>query len=231
MHRFSSLLIAFWVCSAEAAFVVNNAGRQINGSSISADADGSVTLTTASGQKMTFRKGQYRSATADRPAVLNKAELLLKDGQGEQAVPILKQVKQQCRYLAWDQTAIQLLADYFFSTGQFALALEEFQILEEQSDPVVQQKIREAMMKSGELNAVLAVLNEDIATGSREAAAQAYLMRGELKAVNGDPEGARRDWLKVASFFKAQKELALEAEQKLDSHKDAQETHRPGSPN
>ena len=45
--------------------------------------------------------------------------------------------------------------------------------------------------------------------------AQAYLMRGELKAEMGDLEGARRDWLKVATFFKAQKKLAAQAEEKL----------------
>lgn len=215
MRWLSSLIIALSLCSVEAAFVVNNAGRQIKGTKITATEDGAVTLTTASGQRMTFQKGQYRSARADRPGALSKAEQLLQSGQGEQAVPLLQQVKQECRYLAWDQTAIQLLADYYFSTGQFAPALKEFQTLEDQGDAIVQQKIREAMMKSGELDAVLAVLNEDIATGSREAAAQAYLMRGELKAVNGDPEGARRDWLKVVTFFKAQKELAQEAEKKL----------------
>lgn len=215
MRWLSSLIIVLSLSSAQAAFVVNNAGRQIKGTKITATEDGAVTLTTASGQRMTFQKGQYRSATADCPKELSRAEQLLKQGQGEQAVPLLKQVKQECRYLAWDQTAIQLLADYYFSIGQFALALEEFQTLEEQSDPVVQRKLREAMMKSGSSDSVLLVLNEDIATGSREAAAQAYLMRGELKAANGDPEGARRDWLKVVTFFKAQKESVLKAEQQL----------------
>lgn len=215
MRWLSSFLIALFICSADAAFVVNNAGRQINGTKISASEDGSVSLTTASGQTMTFRKGQYRSATADRPKELARAEQLLKQGQGEQAVSLLKQVKQECRYLAWDQPAIQLLADYYYSSGQFAEAVKEFQALEDQTDAVLQRKLREAMMKCGKAESVLSVLNEDIATGSREAAAQAYLMRGELKAEAGDLKGARRDWLKVATFFKAQRELAAQAEQKL----------------
>ncbi|MDF7798041.1 tetratricopeptide repeat protein [Pontiellaceae bacterium B1224] len=215
MRWLSSILIALSICSAEAAFVLNNAGRQIQGTKISADADGAVTLTTTTGQKMTFRKGQYRSAVADRPRELAQAEQLLEQGQGEQAVPLLKQVKQECRYLAWDQAAIQLLADYYFSSGRFAEALNEFQTLEDQSDPIVQRKIRGAMVKSGTTESVLLVLNADIATGSREAAAQAYLMRGELKATAGDLEGARRDWLKVVTFFKAQKKSAQLAEDLL----------------
>jgi tetratricopeptide (TPR) repeat protein len=204
------------VVSADAAYVVNNAGRQIKGSRISATEDGAVTLTTLSGQTMTFQKEQYRSAVADRPVALTKAEQLLESEQAEQAVPLLNQVKAECRFLAWDQTAIQLLADYYFRSGQYAKAGEEFQALEDQSDPETQRKLRAAMMKSGKTETVLAVLNEDIATGSREAAAQAYLMRGELKAANGDAEGACRDWLKVATFFKAQKELARQAEERLE---------------
>ncbi|MDF7808407.1 hypothetical protein P4E94_13210 [Pontiellaceae bacterium B12219] len=221
MRWFSSFLILLAVASVDAAYVVNNAGRQINGTMISASEDGAVTLTTSSGQTMTFQKGQYRSAAADRPAALNKAEQLLESGQGQQAVPLLKQVKAECRFLAWDQTAIQLLADYYLSSGQYGEAVSEFQTLEDQSDPETQRKVREAMLKSGASDSVLLVLNQDIATGSREAAAQAYLLRGDLNASNGDLEGARRDWLKVATFFKAQKELALEAEQKLDNHKEA----------
>ncbi|MDF7823223.1 hypothetical protein P4B35_04310 [Pontiellaceae bacterium B12227] len=214
MRWLSRFLILLLVASVDAAYVVNNAGRQINGTGISASEDGSVSLTTASGQTMTFRKGQYRSAAADRPPELSRAEKLLKEGHGKRAVPLLKQVKQECRFLAWDQQAIRLLADYYFSSGRFSEAVAEFQSLENQEEPAVQRTLREAMMQSGDLETVLLVLNEDIATGSREAAAQAYLMRGELKAEAGDLEGARRDWLKVITFFKAQKELAEQAEQK-----------------
>ena len=220
LHRgFKIVWMIFFIVSVvDAAYVVNNSGRQINGTKISATADGAVTLTTGSGQTMTFRKGQYRSAAADRPVALTRAEQLLQTGQSEQAVPFLKQVKKECRFLDWDQTAIQLLADHYIATDQFAEAVIEFQSLEDQSIPQNQRRLREAMLKSGASETILAVLNEDIAHGTREAAAQAYLMRGKLKAESGDLEGARQDWLKVATFFKAQRELALEAEQKLGNH-------------
>ena len=75
------------------------------------------------------------------------------------------------------------------------------------------------MVKSGDTAAVLNDLEKEIATGSREAAARAYLLRGDLKAASGDAAGARRDWRKVALFFKAQKEFAEEAERKLGKEK------------
>jgi len=206
------LLICF---SAQAAYVVNNAGRQISGREISADSDGRVTLKTSNGQVMTFQKGQYRSAVADRPKELDIAEKRLREGRGSEAVPFLKQAKKKCRFLKWDQEAIQLLADYYFESGQFALAIVEFQSLDDQAIPQNQVRVREAMMKSGEVRDVMRVLDEDIRSGSREAAAKAYVLRGQLKVEQGDVEGARRDWFKVVTFFKAQSEVVVEAENLL----------------
>lgn len=206
------LLICF---SAQAAYVVNNAGRKISGREISADSDGRVTLKMSSGQVMTFQKGQYRSAVADRPKELEIGEQLMREGKGADAEPYLKLAKKKCRFLKWDQKAIQLLADYYFESGQFALAIVEFQSLDDQAIPQNQVRVREAMMKSGEARDVMRVLDEDIRSGSREAAAQAYLMRGQLKVEQGDAEGARRDWLKVVTFFKAQSEMVAEAENLL----------------
>ena len=208
----SSFLITLVAASVQAAYVVNNAGRQINGVRISSTEDGSVTLVTANGQKMTFRKGQYREAVADRPKELAQAEALLKQGKGAKAEPLLQKVKTECRFLGWDEAAIRLLADHYFEAGQFGKAAAEYGLLERVADPVIQARHREALVKSGDLEQVLPVINTDIAEGSREAAARAYLLRGELKAASGDMEGARRDWLKVATFFKAQKELAEQAE-------------------
>ena len=212
----STLLLAMLLTAlTNGAHVVNNVGRKINGVRISALEDGSVTLVTASGQKMTFRKGQYREAFADRPNELAQAEALLKQGDGGKAVPLLQKVKAGYRFLGWDGRAIRLLADHYYESGQFKEAALEYGLLEALDDPAIQARHREALVKSGDLEQVLPVINADIAGGSREAAARAYLLRGELKAANGDMEGARRDWMKVATLFKAQRELAEQAEEHL----------------
>lgn len=213
--RNSLLPLLCLVCSAHAAYVVTQSGRQINGSRVSSAEDGSVTLTMASGQQMTFRKEQYRSAVADKPKELGQARQLIESGKGDQAVPMLRAVQADFRFLAWDEKATRLLADYFYDNGQFSAAAIEYQSLEHLDDPIVKARHREVLLKSGNLKQVLPALEEDIASGSREAAARAYLLRGDLKAANGDADGARRDWLKVATFFQAQKELAEQAKVKL----------------
>ncbi|QBG48730.1 hypothetical protein EGM51_15470 [Verrucomicrobia bacterium S94] len=204
--------VVLLLCSSvHAAYVVNNAGRQINGTEISAAADGRITLKTAGGQLMEFQKGQYKHAVADRPKELDIARQLIETGQGEKAVPYLKLAKKKCRFLKWDQEAVQLLADYYFAAEQYDLAVEAFLELEDQSVPQNRQRLLQAMVKSGEVENALHMLDEDIRSGSRAAAAQAYLLRGKLKAGQGDPAGARRDRQKVAMFFRAQKALAEEA--------------------
>lgn len=214
MRWLNSILVLGMIGSVDAAYVVTLSGRQINGPKVSATADGSVTLTTATGQSMTFRTGQYKQAVADKPQALSRAEQFLKEGAGDRAVPLLKQVQAEYRFLAWDQTAVQLLANHYFEMGQFPEAAAVFQALEN-PDATAQLRYREALLKSGNMEAVLPMIGTDIATGSRESAARAYLLRGDFRSGQGDTEGARRDWLKVATFFKAQKELVEEAEQRL----------------
>jgi predicted negative regulator of RcsB-dependent stress response len=221
MRLCGSLCVLLIVASAHAAYVVTQSGRQINGTEIAASQDGSVTLKTASGQSLTFHAGQYRAAVADKPKELDEASRLIMDGQGVQAVQLLRKVQADYRFLAWDQHATRLLADFYFETEKFAAAAKELQRLDAADDPSVQAKLREAWFRSGNVDAVLPALERDIAEGSREAAATAYLLRGDLRAANGDVDGARCDWLKVATFFKAQNESAQEAEQKLGELKGA----------
>lgn len=211
LYRFVFLMV---VGAADAAYVVTNTGRQIRGTELSATADGTVILKTESGQTMTFRKGQFRSAIADRPAALDQAAALIKSGKHEAAVALLNEVKVRYQHLAWDQTAIQMLADHYYASEAYALAVGEYELLTEKG-PSVEGKIREAMIKSGDTRSVIAALDQDIAAGSRNDAAEAYLMRGDLKLEAGDPDGARRDWLKVVLFFKARKDVVLQAEERL----------------
>ncbi len=217
MRWLSSLIFLLWAFSVYAAYVVVKSGRRIDGVKISASANGSVTLVTAQGQRMTFRKGQYRRAVVDKPREFSQAEKLMKAGRGAEAVALLEKVKTDYHFLSWDQQAIRLLANYYYDSGMFAEATVEFQALEVSSE-VEREKCRQALIQSGQADVVLPELEKEIASGSREAAARAYLMRGDLKATNGDLEGARRDWLKVATFFKAQKDVAKQAVEKLGNH-------------
>ncbi len=215
-HNKVMLLAVSVALHVEAAYVITQSGRKIEGRAISSEATGAVTLKMEGGQSMTFRKGQYREAVADKPEKLVVAETFLAEEKGEQAIELLQQVMREYRFLNWDQTAALLLGNYWYENGQFDEAVTAFNTLKPPLTSVVLHRRRLALLETGRLELVLPVLEKDIAEGSREAAANAYLMRGDLKANQGDVEGARRDWMKVSIFFKSQKDAAKQAEEKLE---------------
>jgi len=203
--------------SVEAAYVELNNRRKIQGVEISADAKGTVTLITATGQKMQFKKGQYRAAVADRPQEMEQISELLKKKKYAEAVALLKQVKTKYRNLGWDRKASYVLVSVLFTSGKYAeAAAEAAEYLAQSKDEKIAALRVQALEKTGDIEKLMPALEKDIAEGSRDAAARAYLLRGDLKAKAGDFEGARLDWLKVATLFRAQKEAARQALEKLE---------------
>jgi len=210
------LLLMLAVAVADAAHVELGNGRKIQGARISADANGTVTLVTATGQKMQFKKEQYKAAVADKPKAMDRVAALAKDKKYAEAAALLKQIKTEYRMLGWDRKAAYALVHVLYADGKYAAAASEAEdYLKQGKDEKIAALYSQALSKSGDSAKLLPALEKDIAEGSREAAANAYLMRGDLKATAGDAAGARLDWLKVATLFKAQKEAAQKAQEKL----------------
>jgi tetratricopeptide (TPR) repeat protein len=215
MHwRLKFFILLFTVFSAQAAYVVNNSGKKIRGSKIEITADGTVSLLGMSGQKMIFYRGKYRQAVADKPVEFKQAQKAIKNQKIEEAINLLKQVKLEYRFLFWDQKATELLAHIFYNQGNFKAAAAEFQCLEDLSraDEIF---FRKSLLKSGQFKRLSKILEDDLHSDLREKVAWAYLLRGDLKELKGDLNGARRDWLKVATFFRRQAELVKLANEKL----------------
>ncbi|MCF7848516.1 MAG: hypothetical protein K9M45_06670 [Kiritimatiellales bacterium] len=210
------LALLLTAMASHAAYVELNNGRKIQGSRISVDASGTVKLTTATGQSMQFKQGQYKAAVADKPQAMDQALALAKDKKYAEAAALLKQIKTEYRLLGWDRKAAYALINILFADEKYAAAATEAEeYLKLGQDEKIGALYSQALLKSGDSTKLLPALNRDIAEGSREMAANAYLMRGDLKAAAGDKEGARLDWLKAATLFKAQKAAAQRAQEKL----------------
>ena len=69
----------------------------------------------------------------------------------------------------------------------------------------------QALLGSGRIQQVAQMVDEDIASGSREAAARAQIVRGDMKAASGQHEEALLDYLRTALLFKAQTAVLPEA--------------------
>jgi len=210
-----SLLLLAEVAQA-APFVINSAGNQVNGSAIRSAADGTILLTTLNGQTLTFRPGTYRQAFADKPKEMFQVEELVKEKELIAVVQILRRVKEDYQFLGWDQRAGLMLARIYLPLKQYADSAREYEELFA-VQPKFKQSLKEranymqALLGSGRISEVAIMIDEDIASGSREAAARAQVVRGDMKAAGGQYEEALLDYLRTTILFRAQTAVLPEA--------------------
>ncbi|MBC8207127.1 MAG: hypothetical protein ISR85_03980 [Kiritimatiellales bacterium] len=211
------LLIMFLASGVSAApFVINSAGKQVDGSAIQSAPDGTVSLTTLSGQTLTFRKGTYRQAFADKPKEMVRVEELVKQKNLIAVVEILRRVKEEYQFLGWDQRASLMLARVYLPMRQFEDSAREYEELfavqpNLKTVPKERANYMQALLGAGRTEEVAKMIDEDIASGSREAAARAQVVRGDMKAAGGQYEEALLDYLRTAILFKAQTAVLPEA--------------------
>jgi len=199
-----------------APFVINSAGNQVNGSAIQSAADGTILLTTLNGQTLTFRPGTYRQAFADKPKEMFQVESLVKQKDLIAVVQILRRVKEEYQFLGWDQRAGLMLARVYLPLKQFEDSTREYEELfaaqpNLKTIPKERANYMQALLGSGRISEVAVMIDEDIASGSREAAARAQIVRGDLKAAGGQTEEALLDYLRTAILFRAQTDVLPEA--------------------
>ncbi len=211
---FALLLLAS--VSQAAPFVINSAGNQVNGSTIQSAADGTVLLTTLNGQTLTFRPGTYRQAFADKPKEMLQVEALVKKKDLTAVVQILRGVKDQYRFLGWDQRAGLMLARVYLPLKQFEDSAREYEELfavqpKFKKNPKERANYMQALLGAGRTREVATMIDEDIVSGSREAAARAQVVRGDMKAASGQHEEALLDYLRTTILFRAQTAVLPEA--------------------
>jgi len=216
MKTIAFFLILLAEVAQAAPFVINSAGNRVNGSAIQSAADGTVLLTTLNGQTLTFRSGAYRQAFADQPKEMLQIETLVKQKNLIEVAQILRLVKEQYRFLGWDQRAGLMLARVYLPLKQFEDSAREYEELFA-AHPKFKKSLKErsnymqALLGAGRINEVAQMIDEDIASGSREAAARAQVVRGDMKAASGQYEEALLDYLRTAILFRAQTAVLPEA--------------------
>lgn len=215
----SSVVMFFAGVVHGAPFVINSAGTQINGAAIQSSADGTVLLTTLNGQTLTFRPGTYRQAFADKPKEMFQVEVMAKRGELASAAAILQRVKEQYAFLGWDLRASQMLARVELAQKNFDEAVAEYEALfaaqpQLKKIPAERANYMQALLGAGRIKETAVLIDEDIASGSREAAARAQIVRGDMKLSTGQTEEALLDYLRTALLFTEQKDVLPEANYK-----------------
>lgn len=216
--RIIAVALAMWVCAAlaaSAAYVILTDGRRIEGTDIRVTADGSVVLTTARGP-ITFARGQYTQAMADKPAEWDRVQQLVQARQYDQAIPILNDLARRYSRLGWDIQALSLLARVQMAKGDAAAAVATYDNLI-RANPAVRENselmwgFRQALLAAKQFDRLATDLSEVISKGSRTDAARAQIMRGDIKMAQNQVEGAVLDYLRTVIFFESERTVLPEA--------------------
>lgn len=191
--------------ATQAAFVVNVQGKKIEGTDIRAKSTGEIILTTTRGTR-TFLKNQYVHAEADKPAEYDQARKLIDAGQYEKAIDLLEDIIRRYRFLAWDNRARALLPMAYAGQDQFDKAVSAYEDLFEnapksrENDELI-WGYREALLRAQQYAKLEKQLDEIIAAGSREDAARAQIMRGDIRLDQDQLEPAVLDYLRTVVLF------------------------------
>ena len=210
------ILAAGAVEALAAPYVVLNDGTRREGTRISARSDGTIVLTTPSGQ-FEFTRGQYRSAVADKPAEFDAAIAAAgRPATADGAIPGLTKIIRELRNLEWDKPAAQALTRIHTNKKEFAAAttvmenlLSVYPSLE--TDPEYGWLYRQSLLNAGQIKKLEAKLSEMIAKGSPADAARALIMRGDIRAGEEKMEYAIRDYLRAVLFFERERAVMPEA--------------------
>ncbi len=211
-----SLLTALLTASVGyAAYVEMPDGSKREGSDIRSRTDGTIILTTAQGQ-MTFMKGQYVKAVADKPADFDKARQLAAQKSYDEAIKLLDPIIQNYRFLEWDNNARVVKAQIQSAKGDVAGAVATYEQIfagtpELKKDGKYMWPYFEALLAGKSYDKMNLQLDELIAKGSRADAAKAQILRGDIKMSQANVEGAVLDYLRSAILFEGQKETMPEA--------------------
>ncbi len=217
MWRIIAVAVVAGTLAAPAApYVVLNDNSRREGLRISARADGTVVLSTASGQ-FEYPRGQYKLAVADKPAEFDGAiAAAARPGQGDAAIPALKKIMAEMRNLEWDKPAAQALARIHNAKKEYAQVVTTYEALfvaypSLEMDPEYGWTYRRALLDAGQAKKLETKLGDLAAKGTPTDAARALVLRGDIRASEEKMEYAIRDYLRVVLFYAREQAVMPEA--------------------
>lgn len=207
----------FGVLAASAKpYVILQDGNRRVGERIRAKSNGDITLTDENGRMMTFTRNQVRQAVADKPPEYDRAVQAIQGGQPERAIPMLNSIIRQYKFLGWDERAIPLLAQAYIAKEDYKSAVDAYdRAFDSNPDlarkPEVVKEYWNALLQTEQYDKLEELLSDMIQNGPRAGAAQAQIVRGDVKRQRGQTEEALLDYLRTVVFFKQQAAVMPEA--------------------
>ncbi|NKB24711.1 MAG: outer membrane protein assembly factor BamD [Kiritimatiellae bacterium] len=207
-------MIVLCVCSfmvnvvAASPYIILKNGKKISGTDIRAKSNGDILLTTSVGVQ-TFVKGQYAKAVADKPKTYEQAKKLFAQKQYDKAIPLLDKIAKDYRNLGWDQQALKLLGEAYLGKEDSKSAISTYEKLFRQTPQAEQGEAKwgyfQALLKGKESAKLERKLGKVIRDGTSDETPQALVIRGDVRASEGNSEGSFLDYMRAILFGKGKK--------------------------
>jgi len=200
-----TVLLALAGTLSAAPFVELKNGQRITGTDIRAKSDGTIVLTRDNGP-VEFAPNQVKRAVADQPGNLQAAmRAAASEGSAKQAIPVLEKLAQDYKNLYWDGIALDYLGRAQAASGDPQKALRTYDKLfaayPESKTGDARWGFYQALLSAKEYTRLEKLLTEEIGQGDRPSAALAQILRGDIRATQGDREGAAINYLRSALLF------------------------------
>ncbi len=183
----------------------------------------SVTVQRGSSRPITLevKRADVADIIIQAPASLSQLSEAVKRGQQfEIVIPHLKKMITDYRMLSWDVTASRLLADVYIQQGNNEEALSVVKAILDEQPQAYGKPIAivywKALLALGRTATLEREIIKSIKYGSREVAARAQNMRGDIAKSKGDYETALKDgylrtWLMFRDITAIQPEALAKA--------------------
>ncbi len=185
---------------------------------------------TKTGSIIPIPLAQVQRLEIDKPANFEALKSQVEGGQADAAIPGLQAMIDEYKMRLWDNQARELLGKAYFAKRDYKKAgnvLEDLfkQALPSQITPALRRFYWETLMLIPERQSSLKKdIEATIATGPRDLAAAAVLMRAEMYRGQSQKEEALIDYLKVAVLFEdvaaTHPEALFKAAEVLDEMRD-----------
>jgi TolA-binding protein len=216
-----ALTVASLACASStwaAPYVIlKQDNRRIDAQTISGSPTGEVTVIDTAGGKYTYKRDQIATLFVDPPAEWNSARTKVPAGQLDAALADCMTVIQRYPGLGYDtmagDLAIQILLRQ--KKNDEAAKLAERVIRSNaaalSSSPAFQAAYWRTLLATGKTAQLAEMLDKAIQGGSRDEAARAQIIRGDLRLAENKNKEAVLDYLRTAVLFEAQKDVQPEA--------------------
>lgn len=205
--------------SASAApYVILKNNQRQEGQTIRANSRGDIILTRP-GQTITFTADQVLRAVADKPPEFDAAVRAAQARQYDAAIPVLKKIVADYAFLTWDIQAAVVLGKAYLAKGGTADIKSAVSLYEDllrakpqlDQEPEIAWGYRQAMLADKQYARLMPLLEKSVKTGAEADAARAMMMRGDVRAAEGNAEAALLDYLRTVMFYRSQRAIMPEA--------------------